>query len=189
MKSLVEKYFSICRKTTLLSVLLCCLWTNVEGMYGGLIPKFRQEGVGAQLSPDFVKILCKYCQKARSDISELQEERGLKLFSSAGNDEPVNQSNFGGIVAMEGRKLIVAFPGTRTDQFLETFMVDVKIDIGVYPWWFGDGDFSESVGESKILVHAGFAREVEDHWNDMISCIDHCGEFDEIYFTGHSKGG
>lgn len=177
------------RQIALFGLSLFCLCADVEGMIGSRMSARRQTGVGAQVSGEFVRALHGYCMEARKDVGDLRNDNRLGLFSRARDGEPVNQSNFGGIVAREGRKLIVAFPGTRTDQFAETLVADVKADLGVYPLWFGDGGFADAVGEPEILVHAGFARVVEGYWDDMVARIEEAGEFDEIYFTGHSKGG
>ncbi len=189
MFSLKKNHSSIRQQIALFGLSLFCLCADVEGMIGSRMSVRQQTGVGAQVSGEFVRTLHGYCMEARRDVGDLRNNNRLGLFSRARDGEPVNQSNFGGIVVKEGRKLIVAFPGTRTDQFAETLVADVKADLGVYPLWFGDGGFSNAVGEYEILVHAGFARVVEGYWDDMMARIRESGDFDEVYFTGHSKGG
>ena len=124
------------------------------------------------------------CSSTVSKIKELQNEyndyRLLARAQSFGlGDE------YKGIILKENNRLIVAFPGTRdltTREGLKDLLTDAT--------FVGDNGGDSSL--SKIGVHGAFAKDVKSFSEEMIKAIKKIkGEdkVDEIWFTGHSKGG
>ncbi len=90
-----------------------------------------------------------------------------------------NNNEYVGIVRKIDDKLIVAFPGTRTDKnFFDDFLKDIQF-VG------NDGGYG-------VSAHSGFAKDVMKLLGNMIEKIKEQtknGNINEIWFTGHSKGG
>ncbi len=83
--------------------------------------------------------------------------------------------------------MIIAFPGTRTDQMLGTVIIDVAEDASMFG--SDDGGFSNSIGMENVLVHNGFAKEIMEFWKNMMVYVGKHTNYNEVYFIGHSKGG
>lgn len=150
----------------------------------------------------FVNKLKGYCVEVREPLKKLkklEKEGTFKLFfrkietneeetNPVGEEEDEKEACFAGLVRQIGNKVIIAFPGTRTDQQAATLYKDLETDLSALPNCSA-GNFSMSLGYTEHIAHEGFAKEVAEFWTDLEKCIGECQSYNEIFFTGHSKGG
>ncbi len=115
-------------------------------------------------------------------LEALEREGKIGLFFRGTSKE---EANFAGMVQKIGNRLVVVFPGTRCEHFVGTTASDVVTDVRFRG---DDGGFLESIGEGGV-VHAGFAKEVMEFWPNLSACMARFSGYDEVFFTGHSKGG
>ena len=116
----------------------------------------------------------------KTGLKALEQKGEFALFFRGTSRE---ESNFAGMVNKIGNRLIITFPGTRTDRPVSS--VDKAANIH---YKGDDGGFLESV-EGDGFVHAGFAKEVMEFWPNLSACIARFSGYNEVFFTGHSKGG
>lgn len=160
----------------------------------GNVPQDPPAARAPLVSPDAVNKLRECSQEAYRTLSggttslEARQGDNFKLFY---REDLRNETNFAGFVkktVMDGsNSLVVAFPGTRTGQQGRTLYKDVLTDLLAIG--DNDGGFSRSIEGGPKAFHPGFAREVTEFWPNLINCINECDDYEEIFFTGHSKGG
>jgi triacylglycerol lipase len=74
-----------------------------------------------------------------------------------------------------GKSVVVAFRGTEPTE-----LKDVIADLNLFP----------TKGETQGMVHRGFAKALDNIWNDVERVLDETyTKGDVVYFTGHSLGG
>lgn len=115
-------------------------------------------------------------------LEALEREGRLSLFFRGVSRV---EANFAGMVQKIENKLVIVFPGTRCGHFLGTTASDVVADVR---YRGDDGGFLDRIGR-RGTVHAGFAKEVMEFWPNLSACIARFSGYDEVFFTGHSKGG
>ena len=190
MFSLKKNHSSIRQQIALFGLSLFCLCADVSGMAAGRNQQNENFLAGTNIPGRVAHVLRNLCLKVYDGQDGLNEvagiERDFRLFLP---DQAERAGDLSGVVSrLTGtNSLVVTFPGSRTEspRLMGRDWVS-NIDV-LRPR--GDDGFSAQFGERDFLVHPGYARKVNGYWNNMMREIGNAGPFDEIYFTGHSKGG
>ena len=158
-----------------MKVKVACLVLCLES---SVVWAMNQEFVEAPLvRPEFVSYLQTRANLAYGPVRDLREVDGLTPFFTDAVEH--TDETLAGFVEKRRQYVIVAFPGTYRWS-------DVWKDVSIFS---SDGGYSRSVWENEsIKVHPAFAKDVQSFFGTMNNLI---GEVDgqEIFFTGHSKGG
>lgn len=190
MLNLKKNHSGIRQQVALLGLSLFCLCADVSGMAAGGNRQNENFLEGTHIPGQVAHVLRDLCEKVYDGREGLNEiagiERDSRLFLP---DQAERAGDLSGAVSrLTGTNtLVVTFPGSRT----ESIRLMANDWFSNFRVWrpSGDDGFSEQFGERACLVHPGYARKVNGYWNNMMREIENAGPFDEIYFTGHSKGG
>jgi hypothetical protein len=135
-----------------------------------------------------------FVKKIRDSCHLAYQRKKNRLPEQKNEFKDIND-NFRGIVRLEGNRIIVAFPGTvdikdavtdlQAINFTTTISKKVK---KLIKKMLGDKNNNHSY---NIEVHKGFNDEINKFFNNMVKEIEkvNTDEVNEIWFTGHSKGG
>ena len=179
-------------------VLLSCYLENCNGMSPPVVPvttEARQPERAPLIEYGFVNNLKEMSALVYGELvndegtglEDIERNGGIELFFRGDSRE---ETCFAGAVMQSEDKLIVAFPGTRFvgSAPLGAGFSDLIADVNCCTSDGGsDGGFVEELGIN--FVHPGFAKEVMDFWSNLTQCIQRHSNYNEIFFTGHSKGG
>lgn len=133
---------------------------------------------------EFVSYLQRMSDLAYTPVSDLQENDEITLFFTDPNDQ--KDETFAGFVKKKDEKTIVAFPGTRNNN-LRLLLLDGRKDIDIFS---SDSGFCRAIStDSKLKVHPAFATDVQKSFSQITALIGDISNDNEIFFTGHSKGG
>ncbi len=218
MFSLKKNHSSIRQQIALFGLSLFCLCADVSGMAAGGNQQNDNRLTGTRIPGRATNVLRDLCSKVYGGRNQQNEnflaetcvpgriasvlvdlcsavyegeeglckvggiEKNFSLFFNQAGD-------FSGAVSrLRGtNSLVVTFPGSRTKSKI-LMLRDWFINFSVCRP-LGDDGFSARLGEKDCLVHPGYARDVNGYRNDMMAKIKNARSFDDIYFTGHSKGG
>jgi len=190
MSSLRKNRSGIRQQIALFGLSLFCLCADVRGMAAGGNQQNENFLAGTHIPGRVAHVLRDLCLKVYDGREGLRGVEGIERdFSLFLPDQAERAGDLSGVVSrLTGtNSLVVTFPGSRTEspRLMERDWAS-NFDI-LRPR--GDDGFSAQFGEREFLVHPGYARKVNGYWNNMMTEIENAGPFDEIYFTGHSKGG
>ncbi len=189
MFSLKKNRSGIRQQIALFGLSLFCLCADVRGMAAGGNQQNQNFLAGTDIPGRVAHVLRDLCEKVYDGREGLREVRGIEEdFSLFPPDQAEQAGDLSGAVSrLTGtNSLVVTFPGSRT----ESIRLMANDWFSNFRVWrpSGDDGFSARFGERGCLVHPGYARKVNGYWNRMMTEIRNAGPFDEIYFTGHSKG-
>lgn len=136
---------------------------------------------------EFVSYLQRMSDLVYKPVSELHLNNNISLFFT----DPSNQKDetFAGFVERREGRTIVAFPGTRDmpNLFSKLCRIDIRKDISIFS---SDAGYCRAIStDSKLKVHPSFATDVQKSFSQITTLIGDISNGNEIFFTGHSKGG
>ncbi len=154
--------------------------TATSEVHSGSCPTAIESIATGKQSLSFIQTLQESCSMAYDKVNRFKNPKEI---SRSSDIIPFYKNNeYMGFVRQVGDKLIVSFPGTRFGRW-EGF-ADVIKDFNFFK---NDGGYSSSLGFSS---HAAFSKDIMEVFDAMIEVIkSKSGNANEIWFTGHSKGG